>query len=351
MRQGAIRKRGFTTPIRETKTSIGVGRIANGLSAGLAGRRQLSLFEELNEDSLASLQRSDEVLYIDRRGKDISLTNDEHLLVKALSARIPFGEENIKNYINELVDTPQDEKGKYITRNISLPFSIAELSKTIIGDTKEASIKKIGERLIRLAEVEQAIPYYINGKKLLLSRPLIKLEEKIYDCYSTIRSAKGKRKPTTGTTEEERILLAANVVFTPIFLHEASNKYCPIYEDRYFKIARSNKTEIFLNVLSDLESKWRQYYINYQKSKHKAEALVYKNSTATIRDSLKTDYTSSRKRRSDFIPDLQRAINSLIEYGIITDKSHITKDNTNVVFYYNPDFVKNTPEDLLLTDE
>lgn len=364
-------------PKQEQKQETrGTGRIANGLTTSLAARRQLNIFDVLDEENQISLTQSDERFYIDRRGRSISLTNDEQLLVKALSARIPFGDNEIINYINELQgETPKDESGKYIKRSISVPFSIMELSRTIIGDTKEASIKKIGERLLRLSEARQAVPFFLNGKKYLLARPLIKLDGEVYEYYSNIRSAKGKRKPTTGTTEEEKILIGLNIEFTPIFLHEANNKYCPIYPNKLFEIARKNKTEIFLNILSDLESKWRQYYINSQKKVNEAakankelkatnrteynkvieaariDGLKYTSNTLTIRDGLKTDYESTRKRRADFIPDLERAINSLVEYGIITDKSYITKDKTNVIFYYNPDFANNDNGNILPLNE
>lgn len=369
------KRRGLGIIPKQEEQQAGIGRIANGLSRGLAARRQLNIFDIMEDkNEIEKLRLSDERLYIDRKGKNIYLTNDEQDLIMALSARIPFGADFVKEGIKELEDLDTG-KSSIKPRNVTIPFSIVDLAKDIIGDTKEASIKKIGERLIRLSETEQAIPYFVGGKKFLLARPLIKIDEKIYECYSMIRSGKGKRKPTTGTTEEERILIAANVEFPPIFIQEANNKYCPIYTDKYFKVARKNKTEMFRNILSDLQSKWRQYYINsikevtqtakqnkelkatnraeYDKliAEVRSEALKYKSSTLTIRDGLKRDYESTPKKRAEFIPDLQRAINSLVEYGIITEQSNISKDKTNVIFYYNPDFANNDKENILLPNE
>ena len=79
----------------------------------------------------------------------------------------------------------------------------------------------------------------------------------------------------------------------------------------------------------------------------KKVARIYAADTLTIRNRLTTDYEGNRKMMRQFIPDLQKAVNSLIDYGIITDESHITKDKQKVLFFYNPDFVSDGIEMLL----
>ena len=174
--------------------------------------------------------------------------------------------------------------------------------------------------------------------------------------------------------KEKKILVGANIIYSSLFLYEAANKYCPLYTQKLFEVWRRNKTELFAILLSDLESKWRQYYLNSikaetaAKQEHKElkatdkdeyyrlvaeakrKALIYKSNTLTIRDRVTTDYETDRKQRSRFLPDLQRAIDSLVEYGIITDKSHITQDRESVIFVYNAKFVPKDTENLLLPD-
>lgn len=342
-----------------------VGRISNALNTNIAIRKQLNLFDYLdNDEQREKLSLSDEAHYIDRRGKTISLSVEEIQIVKALSSYLPFNDPELRAYITAI--NTMDAKGvlkETPKAPIQLPVSLLQLCKDIKGDTKEASLKRIAQLLTRLEEVEQVQYFNVNGERYSVVRPLIRFNEKIYKHYSEIRSSKGRRKAQDPETKEERILVGANIIYSSLFLYEAANKYCPLYTTKLFEVWRGNKTEIFAILLSDLESKWRQYYLNSIKAEKaakiankelkatdkdeykrlveeaKLKALVYKSSTFTIRDRVTTDYETNRMQRSRFIPDLQRAINSLVEYGIITAHSHIAKDNSNAIFVYNPHFV------------
>lgn len=348
----------------------GLGRISNGLSANMAQRKQHDLFKDLDEAQQKALSECDEAHYVDRKGKSISLSVDDVLLVKALSARIPFNDPSIRECMKDLNNAERKYKMPVI-----IPVSVLQLSKDIIGDTKEASLKKIGERLKRLAEINQVQYFSMNGDKYSLVRPLIHLDAQLYKHYSEIRSSKGRKKAQDPEVKEEKILVGASIFYSPLFLYEAANKYCPLYPQKMFEVCRRNKTELFSVILSDLESKFRQYYLSSLTAEREAKeenkglkainreeynrlvdeavkkALTYKSRTMTIRDRVTTDYETNRKQRSRFIPDLQRAITSLVEYGIITNRSVISKDKNFVFFCYNPDFTKNEDDNLLTFEE
>ena len=371
---GAEERLSSTLSFKEVKGKE-VGRISNALNTNIAIRKQLNLFDHLDEEQQEKLTLSDEAHYIDRRGKTISLSVEEIQIVKALSSYLPFNDPEIKAYITSI--NTMDAKGELKSTPkapVQIPVSVLQLSKDIIGDTKEASLKKIAERLKRLEEIEQVQYFNVNGERYSVVRPLIRFNEKLYKHYSEIRSSKGRKKAQDPDVKEKKILVGANIIYSSLFLYEAANKYCPLYTQKLFKVWRRNKTELFAILLSDLESKWRQYYLNSikaetaAKKEHKElkatdkdeyyrlvaeakrKALIYKSNTLTIRDRVTTDYETDRKQRSRFLPDLQRAIDSLVEYGIITDKSHITQNRESVIFVYNAKFVPKDTENLLLPD-
>lgn len=342
------------------------GRIANALNVNIAARKQLDLFDSLTDEDRESLLIQDRERLIDRKGKPLSLSVEDIQLIKALSSYLPFHSPEIREYISG-IDTmdAHGSIGAKQVKPIQIPISIPQLAKDIIGDTKEKSLRRIANGLKRLAEVRQAQTFYVKGKggaeKYMVARPLIALLDEVYKYYSEIRSTKGRKK--TGDKKEDKVLIGANVIYTSLFLYKATKEYCPLYKQRLFNVWKGNKTEMFAILLSDLESKWRQYYVasikaetaakeEYKQLKKenqneyyskvrtaKKAARIYAADTITIRNRLTTDYESTRQQRSRFIPDLQKAIASLVEYGIITEESHITRDKGKVLFFYNPDFL------------
>lgn len=396
------------------------GQIGNAMNLNIAAMKKADLFDSLSEDDKKRLiikkrgKDGKEIVidgksvFVDRRGKPLYLSVEDIQLIKAISSCIPFYSQEIKEYISHIntmdatgqVDDLIEEKdaktgesrsyiqtydkeGKVVKKDFSpirISISIPQISKDIIGDTREASLRKISERMQHLSEIEQGQIFYIKGdgktEKLILVRPLIKLEDKVFKAYSEIRSTRGKKKDNTkDKTEDEPFLIGAVIELTSLFLFKALNEYCPIYKQRLFCTWRKNKTEMFAILLSDLESKWRQYYVaaikaeaaakeEYKELKKankneyyskvataKKAARIYEADTITIRKRLTTDYESTRQQRNRFIPDLQKAMASLIEYGIITEESRITKDKSKALFFYNPDFVAEGIEQLLQITE
>lgn len=349
------------------------GRIANAISVPIAAIKRIDIFGNLSDEDKKSLTIQDTEKLIDRKGKPFYLSVEDIKLIKALSSYLPFHDPKIKEIVS--VINTIDENGRTVEKlpPIQMPVSILQLSKDIIGDTKENSLRRIANGLKRLAEIRQAQTFYIKKdggtEKYMVARPLIALMDEVHKFYSEIRSKKGRTKEKA--EKEEPILIGVNVIYTSLFLYKATKEYCPLYIQRLFEVWRKNKTEMFAVVLSDLESKWRQYYVasikaeaaakeEYKQLKKenkneyfskvaiaKKRARIYSADTITLRNRLTTDYEGSRKMAKQFIPDLQKTIASLVEYGIITDESHITKDKGKVVFVYNSDFRADDMELLL----
>lgn len=392
------------------------GRISNALNVNIAARKQLDLFDSLSDEQKNSLiikkrDKDGNIIIlegkeqtVDRRGKPLSLSVEDIQIIKALSSYIPFDSPEVREYIS-YIDTmdgkgrisnlkTEDDGGKYITTYdengkvakkeflpIRISISIPQISKDIIGDTKEASLRKISDRILHLTEIGQAQTFYVKGdnktEKYMRVSPLISMvgNRRLYKFYWEIRSKSGRKKADSKPKEERPILIHTDIEFSSLFLYRAIKEYCPLYKQRLFDVWRGNKTEMFAILLSDLESKWRQYYIagikaeaaakeEYKELKKtnkneyyskvaaaKKAARIYRADTITIRNRLTTDYESTRQQRSRFIPDLQRAIASLVEYGIITDESTITKDKSKALFFFNPKFTAEDIEKLLPNHE
>lgn len=364
-----------------TAKNIGMPRIANTLSVNIAAPKQPSLFKELNAEQSKALIESDEeykaeiekdkkktdkngkpIKIIDvRNGKPVNLSVEQIKLIKYISSLIPFLDSDVKESM-DIINT-MDAQGTLdkTPSPVQIPISLIDACKEIIGTAKERDIKTMGKRLLTLSKWAHVQTFKIGKEEYKVVRPLIMINEQIYKKYSEVRSTKGRRKKDS-SKEEEEILLAANVVLSSIFLFEAQNKYCPFYKERYFLISKKNKTELFQILLSDLESKFKQYRINHSKAEEeykknnkdllrtnkeeyykglglaKKNALTYKCSLALLRSRVTTDYESQRAYRAKFQKDVQKALASCIEYGIITEKSHVSKDKQNLILVYNPKF-------------
>lgn len=338
-------------------------RISNALSGNIAAVKQPSLFDELEAEQSTALRKSDKKYYVDRKGKSISLNVEQIKLTKYISSCIHFANKKVKESI-AIINT-MNAKGEMNSDKtlspVQIPISIVNACKDIIGTAKEKDIKTMGERLIALSQIKQVQTFKVGTEEYKVVRPLILLNEQIYKKYSEVRSKKGRKKEEA-SKEEEDILIAANVIVSSLLLYEAQNKYCPFFKEKYFLVSKKNKTELFHILLSDLESKWRQYYINYTRAERqykkdnkellsankeeyykglglaKKNALTYKCSLATLRGRVTTDYESQRVYRAKYLKDIQKALASCIEYGIITDKSHVSTDKQNLILVYNANF-------------
>lgn len=333
-------------------------RMSNSLNQNIAYIKDSKVFAAMTEEQKTNIILSDKKHLIDRDFKPVSLNVEEIRLIKTLSTYIPF------NCTAQSIVVPFDQNGNPYTDKLKVEIivDVLQLSKDIIGDTKEKSIRVIGERLLALASKEQCQIVWINGSKFMVTEPLLSIGQKAYNLYSEVR--KDKRGRTSTKKEEMPLLVEAKVTLSPVFLNNMANRFSPFHKDKYLAVTKKNKTELFAILEADLGAKWLQYIANYHKTieafatankelkrSNRAEydkqlqaeslkALTYKASVDTVKSRVSTDYSDHRQAKARFWEHLNGAITSLIEYGIITDKTHISRDKKFVHFSYNPNFAE-----------
>lgn len=315
--------------------------IANALSGAMAEKRMgdVELFALMSEEMVKSLKMSDIVFGVERKGKPVSLTVEEMKLVRALSAYIDYQSDGMTQAVKEV-----DRAAKEGVGNVpkpSLRISIQDLSRIIRGAAREADIRATGETLLRLGEKEQVLRIHTESRDYKFARPLFLVSEKCWEEFSKIRTGRGRK--AKGDMDEEPLLIAVEVVLSHIFLYEARAKYCRFFPERFFPIARRHRDKLFHTLFDVLQNSYRRKcYIPYQKDRKenggKSVSYIYKISLASLRDRIPTDYTSTRKMQLKFFTDLERAIPDLVEYGIITGETRLSREEGFLYVHYNPLF-------------
>ncbi len=315
--------------------------IANALSGAMSEKRMENgdLFALLDEEMVKSLKMSDRVFSVERKGKPVSLTVEEMKLVRALSAYIDYQSDGMIQAVKEI-----DRAAKEGVGNVpkpSLRVSIQDLSRTIRGAARETDIRSTGETLLSLGEKEQILRIHTKSGDYKFARPLVLIRGKIWKEFSEIRTGRGRK--AKGDIDEEPLLIAAEVELSHIFLYEAKAKYCRFFPERFFPIARRHRDKLFHTLFDVLQNSYRRKcYIPYMKDRKenggKSVSYIYKISLASLRDRIPTDYTSTRKMQLKFFTDLERAIPDLVEYGIITGETRLSREEGFLYVHYNPLF-------------
>ena len=343
-------------------------RISAALTKNIASPKSLDMFASLNvsEKELLEMTEADKLYYVDRRGKAIALNPEQGKIITLISSYIPWQDPATKEKIGRIthkIEYAQDLKGD---EDLLLDVNIFQLSQDKNGNKKKASVIQCANQLKNITNIKQAQTYIVNGVKITSIFPLIEFAREDYAHYSEVRDTRGRReKDSSGEEEEKKVLIKAKLRLSPLFLYQANRRFCPLYVRRLMDVWKRNQTDIFWNILNDLQAKWSDYRTAAIKAvketskgnadlekknpgefykrirEAKKAALVYKASAATIRSRIPTDYETTRAQRQRFLPDLQKAISSLVEYGIITDETRVKNDKgtITVYFHYNPDFI------------
>lgn len=356
----------------------GYGRISTTLGKNIAAPRQLSLFDSMPPDERALFVPTDgvikpkDVVYRDRDGKPLSLSNNQTKMVYALSyaATTPneLSREDVQKKIAALKTLRDDGTTKGAKVVISRAINVKSLAHFIFGRSTAETIEKTGKLLEDLSQIEQSIDFTLStqtGEKghYQLTAPLIHLEKKLYKISSEVTSKKG-RKNKTG--EDRRLLVGATIVYGSAFFHQLDKDFAYI-TPKLFKLwgARGNgsETELFAILLSDLCSKYRGHYLAARAAESKAkskglgktetetainDALCYAELSETIKSRVTTDYSTARVQKARYYSDLSRAINVLKEYGIISGASILNKGvagKEKVAFYFSLDFQQFAKDD------
>lgn len=335
---------------RQEQVTGETGSLSIALANNLASRKSPTFFLQTKEDKVLELQAIDEARLVNREGKTTYLTKRQQKLVYALSMFLSQSkdEPEIRAYVQALKD------GKHPKSRITLPISITLLTKlvTVDGYARKKQKEDVLSDLKAMADIKQVQifgEYGTNEGQLRFVASLISISEQIEDL------SKDK--------ELDSDFIA--VTFGSIFFYELYNKYAiikPSLFQLWGKSGNGTDTELFAMLLSDLLAKYsfhriasRQAGAKVKKDKYKTDeslfkarkkaqrdALTYSEYTSTIQERVVTGYSKSREQKRRFVRDLNGAIRALIQYGLLTDETRITKTDKGdrVDFVFNIDYDK-----------
>ena len=345
---------------RQKRLTGETGTISVALAQNIASKKAPSLFVETSDKKLLELKAIDERRLINREGKTPYLTRRQNKLVFALAMFLSQSKEEpeIKEYVKKV------NEGKQPNTRITLPISITELTKTVSTDKKARARQKavVLEDLKALSEIKQVQTfgnYNLDEDKeegkVRFVASLINLTEQVEDL----------------SREKELDVDFVFVQFGSIFFYQLYNRYAivkPKLFDVWGKAGSGTDTELFDMLLSDLLAKYSGHRIagiqavaSVKRSKYKTDeayfkarnkvlqgALTYSELVSTIQERVTTGYGDSREQRRRFYSDLDKAVQALTEYGLLTGaKVSKTGRGDRVDFVFNFDYDKQDEEAVL----
>lgn len=315
-----------------------VGRIPASFTSTVARKKIPTLFDQelspynqvCGDISLQGLIASDKAHYIDRKGKEVALSDKQMRLIFALCYFLSLydDDEKIREYEQEL------QKG-YKSSNISIPISIRELTRLIMGGGK-----------VSRRDVDITFKEVMELTGIIQAQPFIKKDEEITDTkvgfFAPLISYDGgvvAEKKSDGFYD-----IALYVRFGSIFFHSFYHSFAPLTPglfEIWGKKGTGTNTELFRILLNDLLAKFPIHLANADKVEKKMKdernsyqteedfteaaskaittALTYGEYGATLRERITTDYESDRRYKGKFKKDLASAVKALLQIGIITD--------------------------------
>lgn len=335
------------------------GRVSTNLAKNHAAPRQLSLFDCLPPEERAYFmpvedkEKPNGIEYQDRKGKAVYLTNKQAKLVYLLSSEITkqMGDEDIKAKIDSL-----ENGGKSV--HVYRPVDTRYLAKLYYGAARERDIDNIVKLLFEIEQIYQSVSYKgKDGNTIRVSAPLIKTDEILEQLtpseYKTTKRGDYKK---AADKMEKRHIVAINVKFSNAFFRRVDKDFAyitPKLFELWGKRGNGTETELWSVLLSELCSLYRGHYLAAIQAESKAkkekkdvdkavrDALTYEEYTDTIKTRITTDYSSKKQYRALFNTHLRQVIETLKEYGIITDASvgtRKTEKGYKVSFVFNREF-------------
>lgn len=339
------------------------GVISVALAQNIASKKVPSLFLETRDKKLLELKAIDERRLVNREGKPTFLTRRQNKLVFALAMCLSQrkDEPEIKEYVKKI------NEGKQPNSRITLPISITELTKTVTTDGNARARQKedVLEDLKALSEIKQVQTF--GGYSLEESRE----EGKLRFIASLINIPEQVEDFSEGRKLDADFVF---IQFGSIFFYQLYNRYAvvkPKLFQMWGKAGSGTDTELFDILLSDLLAKYSGHRIagiqalatvkrkdyktedSYYKARNKVlhGALTYSEYASTIQERVTTGYGDSREQRRRFYRDLDKAIQALKEYGLITGAKVVqTARGDRVDFFFNIDYDKQEEAVLLPGD-
>ncbi len=336
------------------------GAISVALAQNIASRKVPSLFLETKDKKLLELKAIDAQRLVNREGKPTFLTRRQNKLIFALAMCLSQrkDEPEIREYVKKI------NEGKQPNSRITLPISITELTKTITTDGKARARQKedVLEDLKALSEIKQVQTF--GGYSLEEDKE----EGKLRFVASLINITEQVEDVTDGRSLDADFVF---IQFGSIFFYQLYNRYA-IVKPKLFQIwgkaGSGTDTELFDILLADLLAKYSGHRIagiqavkELKRSKYKTEesfykarnkvrynALTYSEYASTIQERVTTGYGDSREQKRRFYRDLEKAIEALKEYGLITGAKIVKTDKGDRVdFTFNMDYDKQDESILL----
>lgn len=339
------------------------GAISVALAQNIASKKVPSLFLETRDKKLLELKAIDERRLVNREGKPTFLTRRQNKLVFALAMCLSQrkDEPEIREYVKKI------NEGKQPNSRITLPISITELTKTVTTDGNARARQKedVLEDLKALSEIKQVQTF--GGYSLEESRE----EGKLRFIASLINIPEQVEDFSEGRKLDADFVF---IQFGSIFFYQLYNRYAvvkPKLFQMWGKAGSGTDTELFDILLSDLLAKYSGHRIagiqalatvkrkdyktedSYYKARNKVlhGALTYSEYASTIQERVTTGYGDSREQRRRFYRDLDKAIQALKEYGLITGAKVVqTARGDRVDFFFNIDYDKQEEAVLLPGD-
>ena len=339
------------------------GAISVALAQNIASKKVPSLFLETRDKKLLELKAIDERRLVNREGKPTFLTRRQNKLVFALAMCLSQrkDEPEIKEYVKKI------NEGKQPNSRITLPISITELTKTVTTDGNARARQKedVLEDLKALSEIKQVQTF--GGYSLEESRE----EGKLRFIASLINIPEQVEDFSEGRKLDADFVF---IQFGSIFFYQLYNRYAvvkPKLFQMWGKAGSGTDTELFDILLSDLLAKYSGHRIagiqalatvkrkdyktdeSFFKARNKVlhGALTYSEYASTIQERVTTGYGDSREQRRRFYRDLDKAIQALKEYGLITGAKVVqTARGDRVDFFFNIDYDKQEEAVLLPGD-
>ena len=348
-----IEQYGYTFLQEKQKHVTGeTGTMSVALAQNIASRKDVSFFLNTTDGDVLKLQAIDERRLVNREGKTTFLTKRQQKLTYALSMFLSQAreEEEVKAYVQKLA------QGETPNSRITLPINVTILTKLVTTDgcARARQKEEVLSDLQAMADVKQVQTFGEYGTKegqLRFIAPMIQLSEQMEDL------SKDKRLDAD----------FVSVTYGSIFFYELYSKYA-IVKPKLFQIwgksGSGTDTELFGVLLSDLLAKYSGHRIaclqaleklKKERSKYKTdesyfkarakvqkEALTYSENVSTIQERVTVGYGDSREQKRRFFRDLDKAIQAIQEYGLITDATKIvdTPKGKRVDFVFNLEYDK-----------
>ena len=318
----------------------------------------VEIFQNLvTDESIKEILSLDMEKGTDRKGKPLYYNNKETRVIYALCFIMSqyLEDEDIKTFLEEKKSPEQEVRDN--ARPIVRTLSLTNITKVVYdGSSRDREKADVLEAISSISSRKQVHRFDIHFKDTDTGKDsVVTLLESGNIITANIKAVIKKSENNTPVIEGDNIILT---FLSPIFFE--GGYFTPLTK-RLFSSKVWNRTEIFSTLLNILTEKYPQYTNHAEgmekgiKHKAKLEGRINKEqieeevkentleqlscpiSFKNIKSRTPIDYTK-KQYKPRFIPELRKALNSLINWGVITEESQIDESREVVIAVYNMRF-------------